>query len=136
MLGFGHKTGTTAPEPSAELALLPDDVPVIMVFTLDIDAAALPPVIAQLDRRFARHKLVFVHSALDFRPFMEAKTAFEVLPSFHQMAAFPDLVNWPRYLEDRRALLLSKWRPSRAIAYGFDLQGYADEAARRFGGRA
>ena len=31
MLGFGHKTGTTAPEPSAELALLPDDVPVIMV---------------------------------------------------------------------------------------------------------
>lgn len=136
MLGFGQKTGAAVPDPSDELALLPDDVSVIMVFTLDIEAASLPPVIAQLGRRFARHKLVFVHSALDFRPFMELKTAFEVLPSFDQMAAFPDLVNWPRYLEDRRALLLSKWRPRRAIAYGYDLQGYADEAARRFGGRA
>lgn len=102
----------------------------MMVYALEREAAALEQVIAPLVRRFVRHKLVFVHSALDFRPFMEKKAAFEHLPPLEQVAAFPGLMDWPRYLEERRDLLVAKWRPGRAISYGPGFDGYLAEVRR------
>ncbi len=115
-------------EPEGELRLLSADRRVLMVFALDIESEALAPAISSLTRRFRRHKLVFVHSSLDFRPFMTEKVAFEHVPGLDQIAAFPDLVDWPRFLEDCRALLVTKWAPRRAIAYGLTFPAYIARA--------
>ncbi len=122
------KTQEAAPE--AGLALYPEGRRVIMIYALDREPTALAPVIAPLQRRFFRHKLVFLHTSLDFRPFMDAKAAFEHLPSLEQIAAFPRLTDWPRYLQERRALLIAKWAPRRAISYGLDFANYLADAQR------
>ena len=113
-----------------DLSVLPPGKPTMMIYALERDTQALAPVIKPLSRRFFRHKLVFVISALDFRPFMAEKAVFEVLPALDQIAAFPDLVNWPGYLEDRRALLVAKWAPRRAISYGMAFQDYVAASAQ------
>lgn len=114
-----------------DLAILPDNARVVMVFALEMQGDGLGEAADTLARRLPRDTLVFVHTALDFRPLMTRKLAWEVVPSVAEMRRFPGLVHWPRYLEDRRALLVAKWRPARAIAYGPTLEAYAKAAPDR-----
>lgn len=114
----------------AGMALYPEGRRVIFIYALGREPSALAPVIAPLQKRFFRHKPVFLHTSLDFRPFMEAKVAFEHFPSLEQIAGFPGLTDWPRYLKDRRDLLIAKWGPSRAISYGIDFADYLAQAQR------
>ena len=101
---------------------------VLFVYALERKAEAFVSAFAPLRRRFWRHKIVFLTTDQNFRPFMEGKAVFEQLPALEQIAAFPDLMNWPRYLEDRHALLHAKWRPHRAIAYGMPFATYVNTA--------
>lgn len=101
-----------------------------MIYALDRAPQALAPVVEPLSRRFFRHQLVFLHTSLDFRPFMDAHAAFEALPPLDQIAAFPTLTDWPAYLGERRALLVTKWAPRRAISYGMAFDDYLAEARR------
>lgn len=108
----------------------------LIVYALDRAPQSLAPVIAPLSRRFFRHKLVFIHTSLDFRPFMDEKVAFEHLPSLEQIAAFPNLTDWPAYLLERRDLLIAKWAPRRAISYGMDFVTYLGRARQAVEGHA
>ncbi|SMX50001.1 hypothetical protein [Maliponia aquimaris] len=119
--------------PEGGLALYPDGRRVLMLYALDLAPSTFAPILPKLERRFFRHKLVILHTSLDFRPFMDAKAAFEQLPALEQIAEFPHLTDWPRYLADRHALLIAKWAPRRAIAYGTDFAGYMDQVRQIVG---
>ncbi len=101
----------------------------MFVLMLDVASGEALPAVKKLMARFPRHRVVFVHTKLDFRPFIEAHAIFERLPSLDEIARFADLLDWPTYLADRQALLFAKWRPDRVIRYGPDLEEYAARVA-------
>ena len=112
-------------EDAGTVSILGDKDRAIFVLMLDIEATDTLPAVKNLISKFAKHRVVFVHTMLDFRPFMEAHAVFERLPSLEEIRRFRTLLDWPAYLADRQTLLFAKWRPDRVIRYGIDLEEYS-----------
>jgi len=132
MFGWGSKGASPEQAADPELAILPDGESVVMIYALDMPASEFAPSVAHLAARMRGAKLVVVHSSFDFQPMMAQKQAFEVLPDLAQMQRFPRLMNWPQYMADRRDLLLAKWRPDRAVAFGMTMDDYVAKTAEMF----
>lgn len=128
MFGFGLADKDQS-EQGGTIAILDDKDRAIFVLMLEIEGTDTRAAVQSLISKFAQHRVVFVHTTLDFRPFMEAHAVFERLPSLEEIARFPTLLNWPAYLADRQALLFAKWRPDRIIRYGIDLEEYSYRVA-------
>lgn len=117
-------------------AATPDDLSILaptdktlLVLMLEIETGNLRPAVEKLITSFPKFRVVFLHTMMDFRPFMDAHAVFERLPALDEIAQFPDLLDWPAFLADRQALLFAKWRPERIIRYGIDLEEYSSRAA-------
>ncbi len=124
MFGLGHAKKDN-PEQEEIVSILGPQDRSIFVLMLDIETSDTLPAVQNLMEKFAQHRVVFVHTMLDFRPFMEAHAIFERLPSLDEIAQFRTLLDWPAYLADRQALLFAKWKPDRVIRYGIDLDEYS-----------
>ena len=117
-----------------ELSITAPTDKTLFVLMLEIETTNLLPAVEKMIERFPRIRVVFLHTMIDFRPFMDSHAVFERLPSLDEIARFPDLLDWPVFLADRQALLFAKWRPTRVIRYGIDLDEYSFRAARLCGG--
>lgn len=123
------RTAAEAPTAAEDVSILGPDERSLLVLMLEIETDNVLPAVQTLIDRFPRFRVVFLHTMMDFRPFLDAHAVFERLPALNDIAQFPDLLNWPAFLADRQALLLAKWRPERVIRYGIDLEEYSARAA-------
>ncbi|MDR7126634.1 hypothetical protein J2X53_003479 [Pseudorhodobacter sp. 4114] len=119
---------------SDDLSIIAPTDKTLLVLMLEIEPENLRPAVEKLIARFPKFRVVFLHTMIDFRPFMDAHAVFERLPALNEIGQFPDLLDWPAFLADRQALLFAKWRPERIIRYGIDLEEYSASAASLWSG--
>jgi hypothetical protein len=74
-------------------------------------------------------RIVFLTNDTDFRPLRARRATFEYLPSVAEMEKHAADLPWPLYLREKRALIVSKWRPQIEITYGQNFDDYVAGAA-------
>jgi hypothetical protein len=113
------------------LCLRTDKTRCLMVWLLELQKNATAEELTRLSSRFKTWKIVFVHSFPNFSPMVEARVIFEALPPLAMLRAHPGLCDWSAWLQDRRALLMSKWSPEKEICYGLSFNDYAALVPKR-----
>lgn len=106
------------------LCLRADTSQCLMVWLLELQRNATSEELIKLSSRFRHWTIVFVHSSANFSPMVEARVIFEALPPLTMLHAHQGLCDWSAWLQDRRALLMSKWAPNREICYGLSFHDY------------
>lgn len=125
------KSGSTAPpkpdrkpagvgNPALRRGVLPDGSrPAVLVTMLDISPIHQATIVRRT--RFWlgwRHEAVYVVDSPDFLALRRERVRFEYVPSLTERRRHRPEADWARFLEERYALLLTKWRPRQVIAYG------------------
>lgn len=123
-----HPAAPSTTPPGREVGPLFDGVQpgrTALVSMLEVEPSLVGSIVATTKRRLVRFdRIVYLTSHDDFRPFRAAKVPFEYWPPVAELWSRAGDLPWPAYLQAKRALLLSKWRPGLQITYGLDVETY------------
>lgn len=98
-----------------------------LVLLLERSREEIDRFLTAAQRRLDRfHRIVFVTTAADLRPFHQRGKIVELLPSLATITEDPCRGPWQSYVSRRHAIILAKWQPRWQLSYGLDWQRYLD----------